>query len=301
MFDKITNTIKNKITTIKEEDIKYKQLLETTQILTELKPIQKINTENLIHKINFITNNCPDINEQKATTITNLIPLEETIIEAYYTKEIKTQKEYFIIPTNKYIWIINNNEYIILTYENNIEIIKNNLMSKVVLLNNILFEINGTSEKINKLILLIKNPQERKNIITEQTKYLCEINPIYQKINKYNCGISLDLENNIVIHNNEQSYKYHISQITNYELMLDNQIYCSKDSLSKTGILASKSSCLKMTLNLYINEQEKITLLLLDQNAFGTKYESTGSHYQESLNFGLTIINKIKELTTPQY
>ena len=83
--------------------------------------------------------------------------------------------------------------------------------------------------------------------------------------------------------------------------MLDSQIYCSKDSLSKTGILASKTSCLKMTLNLYINEKEKITLLLLEPNAFGTKYESTGSNYQDSLNFGLTIINKIKELTTPKY
>ena len=139
MFNKITNTIKDKINTIKETNDNYKQLLETTKSFEELTKIPENSQKPPQHKKNFITNNCPDINDTKANIISNLITLEETILEAFYAKEIKTNKEIFIIPTNKQIWVITTEEYKILPYtENNISIIKNNLMSKTILLNNIL-------------------------------------------------------------------------------------------------------------------------------------------------------------------
>lgn len=298
MFEKITNTIKTKINNMKEAEEKFQQLLKTSTTFTNLNK-NVITTEEIhLHKLNFITNNCPDINDNKAKIIIQLIPLEETILESYYTKEILTNKEYYIVPTNKQIWIINLEEYITIPFEpNTISIIKSNIMSKTILFNNVLLEINGTNEKINILINILTNPQERNNIIIEKTKYLCGITPIYQKINSINSGISIDQENNIVIHTKENNYKCNINQITNYEILLDNQIYYSKDSYSKTHIGTSKNSCLSISINLTINNQI-IKIPILEPNSFGTKYESIGTTYQTNLQFAKTIIEKIESYNT---
>jgi len=294
MFEKFTNKITEKINNYKEQDSKFKELLQTTTTFNNLNTIEITDSEDLIHKINFITNNCPDINDYKAKTITQLIPIEETILEVFYSKEILTNKEIYIVTTNQKLWIITQTEYTNLSLDqNNIEIIKNNIMSKTILLNNILLEINGSNDKINILINILTNIEERNKIILERTKYLCGITPIYQKINLINSGISIDKENNIIIHTKDNNYKYHISQITNYEILLDNQIYYSKESSSKTYIATSKSSCLTMSINLTI-DNNIIKMPILETNSFGTKYESTGTTYQTNLNFAKTIIEKIE-------
>ena len=293
MFEKLTNKITEKINNYKEQDAKFKELLQTTTTFNNLNKIETITKEESTHKINFITNNCPDINDYKAKIITQLIPIEETILETFYAKEILTNKEFFIVPTNKNLWIITETEYITLSLDQKISIIKNNFMSKTILLNNILLEINGTNDKINILINILTNVEERNKIILEKTKYLCGIIPIYQKINSINSGISIDKENNIVIHTKEANYKYNIMQITDYEILLDNQIYYSKNSYSKTFIGTSKSSCLTMTIKLTI-DNNIIKIPILETNSFGNKYESTGTTYQNNLNFAKTIIEKIE-------
>lgn len=299
MFEKLTNSIKNKINTIKEENDNYKQLLETTTIFTDFLPITKNNQEISEHKVYYINNTCPDINNTKATLISNLIPLEETYLDAYYAKEILTNKEYFIIPTNLKIWIINTEGYKILSpNEIQISIIKNNIMSKTILLNNILLEINGTNEKINKFINIINNPQERQNITLEQTKYLCGIIPIYQKINYINSGISIDKENNIVIHNKETNFKCNIKEIINYEILLDNQSYYSKSSQSKTAMTNFLTSCYKISIRITLQNNNQILIPILEPNSFGTKYQSQDTTFQTNINFAMTIIKKLDELST---
>lgn len=302
MFKKLANSIKEKINNYKEEDAKYQQLLQTSSPIKSLYPLTVSNDKIQEHKIKYITYNCPDINEEKATIITKLIPLQETLLEAYYSKDIITQKEYFIIPTNYRLWIISTEGYI--TYsltQSNISIIKNNLMSKVILLNNTLFEINGSNDKITKLLSILTNPEERQNIISKETAYLCGITPIYQKINSLHSGISLDQQNNIVIHTKDNSYKCQVTEITNYELMLDNHTYLSKESYKKTSLGMAKTSCYKMTLRLTINNANQIEMTILEQSDFNTKYESTGSTYQTNLAFAIEIIDKIKDLTEIKY
>lgn len=294
MFEKLTNKITEKINNYKEQESQFKELLQTSTTFNNLNKFELTTIEDQINKINFITNNCPDINDFKAKIISQVIPIQETILEVFYTKEILTNKEYYIVPTNQRLWIITINEYITLSLDNNtISIIKNNLMSKTILFNNILLEINGTNDKINILINILTNIEERNKIILDKTKYLCGITPIYQKINSINSGISIDNVNNIVIHTKDNNYKYNITQITDYEILLDNQIYYSKSSYSKTFIATSKSSCLTMSINLMV-DNNIIKIPILETNSFGNKYESTGTTYQTNLNFAKTIIEKIE-------
>lgn len=297
MFKKFLNNINNKYQTIKEENNQYKELLKTTTTFNNFYtlPLQtnKIISEHIIHEI---TESCPDINRTKANIIATTIPINETILNVFYAKEILTNKEFFIIPTNLNLWIINTIEYKILSLDNNqLSIIKNNIMSKTILFNNTLLEINGNNEKINKLIMLLTNKLERQNIITEKTKYLCGIIPTYQQINSINRGISIDAYNNIVFHSKENNYKYRINQITNYEILLDNQTYYSKLYQSKTTITSMNNSCYQISIRITIENNTTIIIPILEPNPLGTKYQIQDSTFQNNLNFSKKIINKLEE------
>lgn len=298
MFEKL----KAKFNSMKEEDARYQQLLAATKPLQTLYRITQTNEIIYDHKKKFITYNCPDINESKAEIIVKLIPLEETILDAWYAKEVLTQKEYFIIPTNYRLWFINTEVYTIFSLtESQISIVKNGMMSKILLINNVLFEVNGGNDRITKLINILTNPEERQKIITERTSYLCGIAPVYQKINSIYSGISLDKDNNLVIHTKDNNVRCHVSEITNYEILLDNHVYISKDSYKKTGLGVAKNSCYKMSLRLTINNNNQIEISILEPSSVNTKYESTGTTYQANLLFATEIVNKIKELTEPKY
>ena len=306
MFDKIKTTINNKfngvkdkINTLKEENELYQKLLDTSTTLQDFQPNQKTNQEITEYIVHYIHTTCPDINTDKATIIAHLIPITETYLEVYYAKEILTNNEYFIIPTNYRLWIISTQNYKILSLDNNqISIIKNNLMSKVLLLNNVLLEVNGTTEKINKLINILNNPTIRQNIIQEETNYLCGIIPTYQKINSLKSGISIDKDKNIVIHSKENNYKLHISGITNYEILLDNQIYYSKNGNSKTTITNFNTSCFKISIRFTTQDNTQIIIPILEPNNFGTKYQSHDTIFQTNLNYATELIKILESLQT---
>lgn len=298
MFKDLLNNINNKYNTIKEQNNLYKELLDTSNTLTDLLPIpDKTNNQISEHLITYIINSSPDISKTKAYIIANLIPINETYLEVYYAKEIKTNQEIYIIPTNQRLWIITPNSYKTLPLDTNqISIIKTNFMSKSVLFNDILLEINGNTEKINKLVNIINNKNERQNIINKETAYLCGITPIYQQINSINSGISIDNNNNIVFHTKENNYKHHISEITNYEILLDNQSYYSKTNISKTTINAMSNSCYQISLRITINNTNQIIIPILEPSSVGTKYTFQDTIFQTNINFAKSIINKLEEI-----
>lgn len=298
-FNNKLNNVKDKLNTIKEENELYQKLLDTSTTLQDFQPNKKTNQEITEYIVHYIHNNCPDINTDKATIIAHLIPITETLLEVYYAKEILTNNEYFIIPTNCKLWIISTKNYKILPLDNNqISIIKNNLMSKTLLLNNVLLEVNGTNNKINKLINILTNPIIRQNIIQEETNYLCGIIPTYQKINSLKSGISIDKDKNIVIHSKENNYKFHISEITNYEILLDNQIYYSKNSNSKTTITNFNTSCFKISIRFTTQDNTQIIIPILEPNNFGTKYQSHDTIFQTNLNYATELIKILESLQT---
>ena len=299
MFNNLINNIKNKIDNIKEENENYNIALNNSIIFDNLKPITQYNNCITEKNINFIIQNSPDINKEKATLICKLIPIEETFLSIAYTKEIKTNIEYYILLTNKYIWIINNSYYKVLNYKNNTcTIIKNNLMSKIINFNNVILEINGSNEYINNFINILTNENNRNQIIINNTNYLCGIIPIYQKINNINSGISISSDKNIVFHTKTFNYKYNYQDVTNYEIMLDNTSITSKEA--RNNITSMQNSCYSLSLRITAKDKQFI-IPILEQNSLGTKYNYQDSSFQNNLNFAKEITNKLNELYQKNY
>lgn len=301
MFKNLFNNIQEKYNNIKEENNNLEQLLQTTTTFQNLFPIQKKEQEIYEYKISYILEDCPDLNEDKAKLITNIIPINETLLTILYTIEIISNKEYYLITTNKYLWIISQTNYAAYDYNNlTCKIIKNNLMSKSILLNNILLEANGNSQKINTFLNIINQPNERNIIIKEKTSYLQGIMPIYQKINKIGSGISLDSQNNIVFHTKEKNLKLKKEELLNYEILLDNQIYLSKTSTTSKSITNFQTSCYQISIRITYPNNTFI-IPILEQNTFGNKYNYHDSIFQNNLNFAKKIIEKLNELTNNNY
>lgn len=302
IINNLTNKITDKVNTIKEENNQYKKLLEETSTLNNLFPIPQIPQVIQLNKTNTITTECPDINKEKAQLIANLIPLEETYLSINYAKEVKTNKEYYLIATTKYLWIINLTNYGIYQYTNfNCQIIKNNLMSKIILINNILFEISGTDNKINTFISILTNPTTRESIIKEKTSYLCGIIPTYQKINSIYSGISLDNESNIIFHTKENNYKYKIEDLAYYEILLDNSVIYSNKNNTANKITNFQNNCYQISIRITTKDNTQIIIPILEPNAFNTKYQRTDTIFQTNFNFAKELIEKLKEITPTTY
>ena len=301
MFNQLLKNIQNKYTTMKQENDNLDTLLNQTTTFQNLFPLPLLKDNYLEQRISFIKNNCPNINEEKAKIISNIIPIQETYLEVFYAKEIISNKEYYLIPTNKYLWVISQTSYGAYSYQNlSCQVIKNNLMSKIILMLNVLLEVNGSSQKIETLINIINDNTIRNSIIQEKTNYLLGITPIYQKINKLNAGLSIDSNNNIVFHNKEDSVKCTPNEITNYEILLDNQVYFSKSSSSSSTMSSFNTSCFQI--NIRITTPNKIfTIPILEPNSFGTKYNNHDSNFTYSINFAKEIISKIQSLTIQNY
>lgn len=301
MLKDIIDAIQNKIDIKKQENNHYNELLNKTTTFKNLFPIPQNTIQPSEYKITSIINDCPDLNEKKATIITTLIPINESYLTTIYSKEVITNQEYFLVATNQYLWIINTQHFGAIPYQNiSCTIIKNNLMSKTLLLNNILIEANGNNSKIENFINILTDQNYRHKKINEKTAYLCNIIPIYQQINAIGSGISCDAQNNIVFHTKERNYKYNIHQIKNYEILLDNKVYISKNSQKSTSIGSFHNSCYQISVRITTEDNQILILPILEQSSFGNKYTAQDTIFQKNLNFATTIINKLNELS-PKY
>ena len=297
MFNNLINNIQNKINNIKEENANYNNLLNNSSKFSNLTPIPILNQSIIESKINYITKICTDLNKEKATIINKLIPLQETYLTINYSKEIITNTEYWLVATDKYLWTINQKNYGVISYQNikTCNIVKNNIMSKIINLNNIILEINGNTENITNFINILSNEQYRNKKINEKTSYLCGITPIYQLINSINSGISIDKNNNIVFHSNTFNYKYTPQEIINYELLLDNTYITGKNNNQKNNITSMQNTCYTISLRI-TTPNTTFIIPILEQNSMGTKYTRQDSIFQKSMNFAKEIINKLNEL-----
>ena len=302
MFNNIIDSIKEKYNNIKRENDILNSLTNTTTTFQNLLPIPELTNQSSEFRISYITNNCPDINEEKAKLISKLIPINETFLSIFYSKEILTNQEYYLIFTNKYLWIMNKEKYGTFYYNNLIcSIIKNNIMSKILLLNNTLIEINGNENKINEFIQLINNPNIREQIIREKESYLCGITPITQIINSVGSGISYDINKTIIFHTKEKNYKYQIQEIENYEILLDNQVYSSKKTALSKTIGSFQNDCYQISIRITTFNKEIIILPILLPNTFGTKYNSHDNILQKNLEFANNILNELNSLNNQNY
>lgn len=298
MLNNLLNNVKTKINKIKEENKNYNIQLNNSTHFIGLQPLPKLPEKKNEKNINTILETCPDLNKEKAIIINKIIPTTENYLTIIYAKEIITGNDYWLIPTEKYLWIINEKEYGVLLYQNIkiCNIIKNNIMSKNINLNNVILEINGNDEKINNFINILKDKNIREKIIQEKTAYLCNITPIYQNINKIGSGISIDTNNNIVFHTNKDNYKFNIKDLTNFELLVDNNPILSKNSTRNTHITSSQNTCYSISIKITIQDTY-IMIPILEPNSLGKKYTIKDSIFQQNMNFAKEIINKLQTLT----
>ena len=300
MFNSLINNIKKKIDTKKKENEEYNNILNNSIKFTDFTQIKTFYNEYIDKNLNLIINTSPDINKEKATIISKLIPLNETYLSVIYSKEVLTNTEYYLIPTNKYLWIITTTTYKIINYSDITicNIIKNNLMSKIINFNNIVLEITGSNEQINDFINILTNTNYRNQVISNKTNYLCGITPIYQKVNNINTGISIDNNKNIVFHTKEFNYLYNYKDITNYEILVDNNVIISKQT--NTGITSMQNTCYTISIRITTKDKQ-FTLPILEQNSLGTKYSYHDTIYQSNINFSKIIFNKLNEICKDNY
>ena len=300
MFQNLLNNIQNKYNNIKQENANLEQLLQTTTTFQNLFPIQNKTIELSEYTITSILEDCPDLNEEKAKLIATIIPITETYLSILYSKEVLTNKEYYLIPTNQYLWVISPTEYGAFTYNLSGQIIKNNLMSKTILLNNILLEINGNQQKIETFLNILNNINERNKLIEEKTLYLQGIIPIYQQRNKIGSGITLDNESNIIFHTKTDTLKIKKEELINYEILLDNQTYLSKNSNTSNKITKFQTTCYQISIRI-TTPTSTFIIPILEPNTFGNKYNSHDTILINSLTFAKKIIEKLNSITKANY
>ena len=296
MFKGLINNISETIKRKENENNLYNQLLNNSLTIGTLNPIPTIDKKNITISYENILNICPDLNDSKALIIQGILPIDELYLTIMYAKECKTNTEYFLVPTTKYLRVINTNGHICYNYEGlNISIIKNNIMSKVLNLNNILLEVNGTEESINNFINIINNNNYRNTLINDKINTFCGIIPNKRFINNIESGITSDMDKEIVFHTKDFNYRYNINEIVNYELMLDNNVIVERKSNNRARLTSNKNSCYEMNIRITTNAKSFI-IPILPRSSFSKLYPGTSTTYIDNLNFAKNILQICKKI-----
>ena len=290
----ILDSIKNKLNEMEKTNEEYQTKLNNANIINNLQEIPTLEEKNISPVI--LTSKNPNITEDKAKLINDLLPYSETYLEVLYSNEVKTKKEYFIVPTTKYLWIISLDGYNKYEYASlKVEIIKKNLLSRIINLANFILEISSTEEEINNFINIINNIEYRTNLINETiNKY--GNNEIYRTLNKINSGISYDKECNIRFYSKNLYKRYNIKDITNYELLMDNNVIQEKRMKQNTRITSSKNSCYEIKIRITPTDNNIFEIPILEKDTMSQMYQSTSDTYIRNLEYAREIINKLDHL-----
>lgn len=296
MFKQLLNQVQNKYKEKLEENEKYKELLNKVDTLPKFynysHPLN--NKPTISYKL--LMDICPDLNENDAIILGETIPIDELILSCVYANECKTNIKFYFVATTKYLWLVNTEGYLKYNYQDlTIEIIKNNMLSKTVLLSNMLFNINGTNEMLLAFIKLFQDSNYRKNEINKKLEILCNTIPRIFYLNDLASGISIGINNEIVFHTKTFHYKYNIKNIKNYELLLDNTVVEEKKSNHKNRITANKNSCYEMMIRI-TTDNNTFFISILEKNDFSTLYSSTSKEFIENKKFASYIIDILDDL-----
>lgn len=295
MFKELLSKIKDKVNEANQNYEEYQKLLVSAEVINGLVPLPtEVNQNNKLDPSDIV-NNCPDLNVTKAKIIIDLIPMEELPLVVIYSKEVKSNKEYYFVPTTKFIWIINQYGYIKHEYTSvTMKIVKSGLMSKMVYFNNHMLEMNG--DKVEYFSNLINNIEIRNQEIINKNATLCGINPILRIINNIGTGVSIDNQKNVVFHTKDLNKRYHISELDNFELFIDNNATIEKRTKMQTRITAGKTSCYEMKLKITAKTGESFFMQILPRGPFEKMYQNTNQSYIESFKFAREIIDLLDDL-----
>ena len=296
MFKQLLNGVQDKYRKMQEEEAHYQELLQKSSILPEFYSHPPVDNKSITVSHKLLMDLCSDLNESDAILIRGLIPIEELCLSCLYAAECKTGLKFYFVATTKYLWLINAKGYLKYRYQGlTIEQIKNGLMSKVIWMGNMLFNVNGINEVITEFIKLFQDTNYREELIKKQLQLFCGTTPRIFYLNDIASGISIGENHEIVFHTKTAHYKYFIRDIKNYELLLDDMVVQEKKNNRRARLTANKNSCYQMTLRITANNQ--IFLIpILEKTAFMTLYSSTSKVFMENKAFADKLVNLLDDL-----
>lgn len=241
------------------------------------------------------------INVENSKLINKLIPVDETILNIKSTMEAKTKIEYMFVITDKRLWILNRNEYKKYNFE---EITKCELVNKSVLtqninFNNMAFIFDGSEQSINTFIELLTNIEFRTDRVKESTKYLCGITPKLQLTTENYTGITIGINNEVVIHENKDiSYLLNINDLEYMQLLLDNSVIMTKGISNQTQT-SSIVPARKMSIK-FILKDKSYTIDIMKENLMGTIVKVEDSSFQNAYELSKNIMTTIENFMNQQ-
>ena len=296
MFKKLVNKVQEKYRQKQEEGVKYQELLTTCASLPHFYPLPYIDKKLLTISYQLLMDMCPDLNESDAVIVRSLIPLDEICFSCLYATECKSNLKFYFVATTKYLWLINKEGYLKYRYQDfTVDIIKSGLLSKTLLLGNMLFNVNGINEVLLDFVKLFQDANYREELIQKKLGIFCGTVPTVFYLNNIGSGISIGQNHEIVFHTKEFHYKYNISDIKNYELLLDDMVVREKKSNRRGRLTANKNSCYEMVLRVTVSDQ--IFLIpILEKTAFMSLYSSTSVEFMENKAFADGLVNLLDDL-----
>ena len=290
----IIDNLKNKFNEMEKSSTEYINTISNANIIENLNKIPKLENKDISPVL--LTSKNSNITEDKAKLIINLLPINEIPLELLYTKEIKTNKEYFIIPTTKHLWIISMEGFKVFEYTSlTVKIIKKTFMTKIINLSNYIFEASNTEEEINIFINIINDINYRNNLINNTNDKYGD-NEVYRTLNKINSGISYDKDYNIRFYSKEITKRYNIKELENYELLMDNNVLQEKRLKQNTRLTASKNSCYEIKLRITPKDENIFEIPILEKDSMSNLYQNTSDTYIRNLEYARGLMKILDDI-----
>ena len=296
MFKQLLNEVQDKYKKMQEDNARYQDLLNKVFVLPKFYPYTAVDKKNLTVSHKLLMDMCPDLNEKDAILIRGLIPIEEVCLSCLYAIECKTGIKFYFVATTKYLWLVNAEGYLKYQYQDfTVERVKNGLMSKILLMGNMLFNVNGMDDVTSVFEKLIMDKAYREDLITKKLAMFCGTVPRIFYMNDISSGISIGSHYEIVFHTRAFHYKYNISDIKNYELLLDDMVIREKKSNRRSRLTANKSSCYEMVFRVTTSDRDFL-VPIIEKNAFITLYSSTSVVFMENKSFADKLVDLLDDL-----
>ena len=294
MFNNLIGNIKNKITELGEGNSEFQSIVDNANIIENLIPLGDLKRKHIDPLI--VKDKNVNVREDLGTIVVDLIPANELYLELVYAKELKTKKEYVLILTNKCLWAISKEGYNRYTYDSlKIDVVKKNILSRVVNLSSFILEIFALQEETDNFINIINNPEHRNKTIAEKVEIYGE-NEEYRDLTRYGYGISKDGENNVRFYMGEEHKRYNIQELENYELLVDNSSIQEKKQKQNVRLTSTRTSCYEIKIRITPLKDGMFEIPILVPTTFSQSYSNTSDTYRKSMDFAREIMYQLDEL-----
>ena len=289
--------IKDKKAEHDEATNKFNELISKNNKLEVTTPICKNNPDAQEFNTSKILNMASSsINNERALVLASLIPIVETILDVKYLKEETTGKYYYFILTNSYIYITDLALYKKMEYTDitKCEFVVKNVLSQGININDIAFTIEGVGDEGTVFTNILFDAEYRLKKIQENTSYLMNVIPSIQLINKYNAGVTIDSNRNLVLHNNKENIIIKLDDVEYCKLLVDTTVVYFKGT-SSTPLTTTKPTGYEMSIS-FITKDKTYNITILPRSSLNKMVTSQDKAYIEAYEFGKRLINKVINL-----